>query len=354
MKKLKKLKGVALICVILVFAVCMMAPTLSRYVGEMDVLYNGETDLNYTVNSVFVVTSQDELFAAINQGYTYVQLSKDIENPLIITQQSTTNLEADLILDLNGIEIQRNGPEPILNIGKGVKLTVTDSSSEQTGGLYNPVGSVFNITGGTLSVVTGNFESGPRYSEYLSYNHDMLTNSLTTERTVVESAPQLVDLTVNERVGDVVTSHTYHDRYLPIIRSYPVSTGEIIYNHGNLYCDRSVYMNLDAVGDKIVFGVDKSGAALTDREFYIPEDTYLYYRSEEISSAGSDPNDPTDADWYYTYYALANTYEYVSQDLPADYETVDYVKITVYAYENTIESASNVVDGEGNSDPAHY
>ena len=102
MKKTKGIKIVALVAVILVFASCMMAPTLSRYVGKTSVMYKGETELDYTVNSVFTVNSQEELFAAINQGYTYVQLSKDIENPLIITQQST-NLESDLILDLNGI-----------------------------------------------------------------------------------------------------------------------------------------------------------------------------------------------------------------------------------------------------------
>ena len=342
-KRIKRLKITALVAVIIAFCICMAAPTLSKYVGNTDAKYNGETDLNYSVNSVFVVTSQDELFAAINQGYTYVQLSKEIENPLIITQ-SSTNLEADLILDLNGIEIQRNGPEPILNIGPGVKLTVTDSSSEQTGGLYNPVGSVFNITGGTLSVVTGNFESGPRYSEYLSYNHDILSATETTERTVVENAPQLANLVINTKVGDTVVSTEYNGRLMPIIRSYPISTGEITYTHGNLYCDKSVYLKSDS---SIVFNASKPGS-LGANEFFIPKDTYLYYRSDEISSAGSELNDPTDASWYYTYYVHADTYEYESADLPLDYTTEKYVMITVYAYENTVDSAAQVMD------PSHY
>ena len=337
MKRVKRIKIVALVVVILVFCVTITAPTLSKYVGNTDVTYNSKTDLDYTVNSVFVVTGQEELFAAINQGYTYVQLSKEIENPLIITQQSA-NLEADLILDLNGIEIQRNGPEPILNIGPGVKLTVTDSSAEQTGGLYNPVGSVFNITGGTLSVVTGNFESGPRYSEYLSYNHDILENTPSTERTVVENEPQLVNLVINEKVGDTVVHHTYNNSYMPIIRSYPVNTGEIIYTHGNLYCDKSVFLASDK---SISFGVDKP-LSLGTGEFYIPKDTYLYYRSDKVSSAASDLNNPSDASWYYTYYVHDGTYEYESAALPDDYAINDYLKITVYAYENTVESAAEI------------
>lgn len=337
MKKLKKLKGVALICAILVFAVCMMAPTLSRYVGEMDVLYNGETDLNYTVNSVFVVTSQDELFAAINQGYTYVQLSKDIENPLIVTQQAT-NLEADLILDLNGIEIQRNGPEPILNIGKGVKLTVTDTSTEQTGGLYNPVGSVFNITGGTLSVVTGNFESGPRYSEYLTYNTNMLSQTdASTERTIVDPTPQLVNLTINEIVDGVVTPKEQKGVYAPIIRSYPVSTGDIIYTHGNLYCDMSISLHSD---NSIELDVVKQASD----KFYIERDTYLYYRTDEsgTEAAMAQLNNPSDAEWFYTYYVEKDTYNYVSADKPTDFDDGGYLEITVYAYEDTILQASQI------------
>ena len=342
-KRLKRMKIVALVVVILVFCVSITAPTLSKYVGSTNVTYNEKTDLDYTVNSVFVVTGQEELFAAINQGYTYVQLSKDIENPLIITQQSA-NLEADLILDLNGIEIQRNGPEPILNIGPGVKLTVTDSSSEQTGGLYNPVGSVFNITGGTLSVVTGNFESGPRYSEYLSYNQDIMSSNPSTERTIIEGEPQRVNLVINTKVGDSVVPNVYNGRYMPIIRSYPVNTGEIIYTHGNLYCDKTVYLKSDK---SISFGVSKPMSLGSD-EFFIPKDTYLYYRSDYVSSAGSDLNSPSDADWYYTYYVHQSDYSYASADLPADYAINEYMKITVYAYENTVESAASI------SEPSQY
>lgn len=339
MKKIKKLRVLALLTMVLVLCATMVATTLSRYIAKTEVLYKGETDLDYTVNSVFEVKSQEELFAAINQGYSYIQLSKDVENPLIITQQPT-NLEADLILDLNGIEIQRNGPDPILNIGEGVKLTVTDTSSEQTGGLYNPVGSVFNIVGGTLSVVTGNFESGPRYSEYLSYNHDMLSAGLTTERTLVEEDPQLVNLTVNHKNSNgEITSQTQNGTYMPIIRSYPINTGEIIYTQGNLYCDKSVSLGVDR---NIYF----DRAERNNDIFFIPRDTYLYYSIDEDGSGSALLNNPLNAEWFYTYYATADTYAYVSADRPSDYDLNpdEYVEITIYAYYDTISEASDIDD----------
>lgn len=280
----------------------------AKYVSERNAPFGDEQAVDFTVNSVFVVDTADELFAAINQGYTYVQLDKSIENPLIITQKAE-NLNSDLILDLNGIEIQRNGYEPILNINEGVRLTVVDSSDEQTGGLYNPIGSVFNINGGTLTVVTGAFESGPRYSEYYSYNESVLDNSdgSMTKRTLVESDAQEV-VYVKNGVKETVKA--------PIIRSYPTKTGDVTYNHGNLYFDETV----------------KKGAVTLNA------DTYCYYRTSENAALGA--SDTTMADWYYTYYVSADTYEYTGPEAHND----DDIEVTIYGYERVIEQASEMTD----------
>lgn len=285
-----------------------IVPTLSKYVFEANAPFESKPNVDYTVNEVFEVRTQEELFSAINQGYSYIQLSKDIENPLIITQDAK-NLNSDLILDLNGIEIQRNGYDPILNIGSGVRLTVTDTSDEQTGGLYNPVGSVFNIDGGTLTVSIGTFESGPRYSEYYSYNSSILSSTnATTKRTIVEPSPQEVNLSLHGNEETRVLA--------PIIKSYPTTTGEIVYNHGNLYFDEQV-----SKGD-----------------FTISADTYCYYRTSEDHSSGV--NDPSKADWYYTYYVKKDGHEYYAPELSSDDVQEDYVFVTIYGYEKTIENAS--------------
>ncbi len=312
MKKSRLYSIIALAVSFTVLCASFFAPTIAKLVIGKQLTFtdvDGEhSELDYTVNSVFEVKTQDEFFAAINQGYSYVQLSKDIENPLIITE-SSENLERDLILDLNGIEIQRNGSDPILNVGTGVRLTVTDTSEEQTGGLYNPVGSVFKINGGILTVITGSFECGPRYSEYYSYNTDVLANNNnTTKRTVIQSVQN-----VNYYASDSTTSTT---RTAPIILSYPTKTGDVVYNHGNLY-----------------FDVAYTGANLT-----ISADTYCYYRTSEDSST---VNSATDADWYYTYYVDPDTYAYVGTTVD---KPDDYVLITIYGYEKTLERASKITD----------
>lgn len=295
----------------------IVGTTLSKYVTDENAPFGDDKNINYSVNSVFVVKTQDELFEAINQGYTYVQLDKNIENPLIVTQKAET-LDSDLILDLNGIEIQRNGYDPILNIKSGVRLTVVDTSDEQTGGLYNPVGSVFNVVGGTLTIVTGTFESGPRYSEYYSYNNGVLNadeNSL-TKRTMVEKTSQTVKYYYKNAAGTAFVLDANVQK-APIIRSYPTKTGEIEYNHGNLYFDEKV-----ALGD------------LT-----INPDTYCYYRTTE--DAAKDATDVSMADWYYTYVVKADDYSYVGSEIPAGATLSDYVEVTIYGYENTIKQASD-------------
>ncbi len=312
-KESKVQKALVLILLLVFISSFFVSITVSRYVAEQNAPFGDDTHLDYTVNSVFVVKNQEELFAAINQGYTYVQLDQEIENPLIVTQKAET-LNSDLILDLNGIEIQRNGYEPILHIKPGVRLTIVDTSAEQTGGLYNPVGSVFNIAGGTLTVVTGTFESGPRYSEYNSYNSEILDDTVgsATLRTLVENDPQQVNLSIKEDgvfKTEVVTT-------APIIKSYPEKTGNVEYNHGNLYFDTQV----------------------TRGDFTINPDTYCYYRTSE--DAGVDTSADSMADWFYTYYVTQDGFNYVGTTP----QSTNDVKITIFGYENTIKQASTKVN----------
>ena len=320
-KESKVTKILMLILSLVFFTSTIVASSISKYVTQKQAYFGDKEHLDYTVNAVFVVRNQEELFAAINQGYTYVQLDQDIENPLIVTQKAET-LNTDLILDLNGIEIQRNGYEPILNIKPGVRLTVVDTSSEQTGGLYNPVGSVFNIYGGTLTVVTGNFESGPRYSEYYSYNNYVLdgSNDSQTKRTLVEDAPQRANF--YEKDASTGRFKPAEVKNLPIIKSYPEKTGNVEYNHGNLYFDERV----EIPGSDLV----------------IEPDTYCYYRTSEDS--GVDTSADSMADWYYTYYVSKDNFTYINHDGNEE----DHIKITIFGYYNTIKQASEITD------PAKY
>ena len=318
MKERKIKSFIPIIMAFIISVTSIIVPSVSRYVGEVSASFEGSQDINYTVNSVFEVKTQEELFAAINQGYSYIQISKDVENPLIVTQKAET-LDSDLILDLNGIEIQRNGSDPILNIGPGVRLTVTDTSEEQSGGLYNPIGSVFNITGGTLTIVTGNFESGPRYSEYYSYNTHIVADNNSIRRTIVLDELKTVSYYAKG-------STTPTTKQAPIIKSYPTAYGELTYTHGNLYFDVGVDLDTNSTSD-----------------ISISADTYCYYRTNE-SDLSDTKVDAATADWYYTYY-VDSEYNYVDEP---DSESI---LITIYGYENTIADAASksvVTDHEGN------
>ena len=325
MKKLSKrvIHLFALTASFLLFTICALVSTFSKYVTTTNAPFKGEEYLDYTVNSVFVVKNQEELFAAINQGYGYLQMDKNIENPLIITEKAET-LNSDLILDLNGIELQRNGYEPILNIKENVRLTVVDTSEEGTGALYNPVGSVFNITGGTLTIVDGAFESGPRYSEYYSYNSKVLngSNGSQTKRTLVEPDPENVimhtRLTEEEQKAQGKTFSAGTTTTAPIIKSYPEQVGEIVYKHGNLYFDE----------------------ALTKGAVTIKPDTYCYYRTSE--DIALELSDTSMADWYYTYYVNPETFKYVGVTAT----NAEDIKITIYGYENTIQKAMGISESK--------
>lgn len=304
---------IALFCISLL-SVCgiLLTPTLSKYISDVRAPWkDGDEDhseIDYTVNSVYEVKNEDGLFAAINQGYSYIQLSKSIQNPLIVVQKMES-LSSDLILDLNGAEIQRNGYDPILDIKPGVRLTVIDTSEEQTGGLYNPVGSVFKLSGGKLNVVKGTFEVGPRYSEYYSYNSTILRQSDPTKRTTVAAEPQQVRFYSKN-------SDSYEPKSAPVIQSYPETYGEIVYNHGNLYFDQDVIKG----------------------DVTISSDTYCYYHTS--ADALSAVSDPVSADWNYRYFVTKNG-AYHAAELSEGESKDDFIEVTIYGYENAIKQAQN-------------
>ena len=154
MNEQKKRIAVSVLLGLLIVTLMSFSLTAARYSAEKgsDSRYDGE--LVYTVSDNVVITTVDEFFNAIENGYTNIQISDDIDNPLIITG-SPPDVNSDLTIDLNGNELQRNDREPVLNVTEGVRLTIIDSKGG--GGFYNPVGSVFNVDGGTITLAAGLF-----------------------------------------------------------------------------------------------------------------------------------------------------------------------------------------------------
>ena len=130
MKRILKSKSLILMMALLLIMVsCFAVSSLARYIKTVNMPFDDNGELNdsidFSVHSVFVVKNQTELFAAINQGYSYIQISNDLKNPFVITQ-TPKDLTTDLILDLNGIEVYRHGNDPVFVISDGIRLTITE------------------------------------------------------------------------------------------------------------------------------------------------------------------------------------------------------------------------------------
>ena len=329
-KRLKRTSVILYAVFLMMMVVSFLASTLTRYVATVDVPFNnnGTTyhSVDFSVNTVFEVKNQNELFGAINQGYSYIRISNELKNPFVITQ-TPKELKTDLILDLNGIEVYRHGNEPLFTISEGVRLTITDTSETQRGCLYNPTGSVALVSGGHLTVVSGKFECGPRYSEYYTYNQNILSDKSHKRTTVYDDMEKVIFQT---KVGGVVTSK---EMYAPIIRVYNTSYDGNVHHHGNIY-----------------FDMTPSATAPDANQLTILPDTYCYFTTNEDDSYPLMKLDAQDADWYYTYYVKRDaTYSYHGTALGALEDPDDFIEVTIYGYENTIKTA----EARGSSQDIH-
>ena len=317
--------------------------TQARYVEEAvsgSDIYDG--DMEYIVAEQVEVESVEELIAAIENGYSNIKIADSVDNPLIITS-GVTDVGTDLILDLNGHEIQRNNRDPMLNIENGVRLTIIDTSSQQEGSFYNPVGSVLQIGGGTLTVSAGAFISGPKKSEYA---HEDGSGGWTAG-SEVQSDDGLFALggeggTIDGTTADVTLYVENGGIYtgsegsvsMPVITpfvrqaSYAVGEEEQTYwfVNGNMY--------FDGDAENSLFGTDYGGVIMGD--------TYLYHVLDDSSVTGTQIAVNGAADFYYTYNVERTEDEngeprYTHTLDEADGERV--FAVTVYGYHRVKASA---------------
>lgn len=293
--------------------------TQGRYSEELESgsdIYG--SDLEYIVSDQVEVNSVEEFIAAVENGYSNITISDDVDNPLVITS-GVTDVGSDLIIDLNGHEIQRNNRDPMLNVVDGVRLTVIDSKGG--GSFYNPVGSVLQIDGGTLTVTSGDFVSGPKSGEYMS------NSSTSTGATISGST----NVTVRRKSGN---SYTSTDMDVPVLSPHvevrTTEEGETRYiTSGNMYF---------------------SAAPTNDYNGLLEGDTYLYYVIDDDAAGNTAiAADTGTADFYYSYKvtrtASGNGYELYTGPNEPDGETI--FAVTIYGYYNVKASANpNVAGGE--------
>ena len=139
----------------LIVSLFTVSLTYGRYADEIESSGSDyDSNIEYIVSEQVEVHNMEEFIGAIENGYSNVYIADDADEEIIITT-GVTDVSVDLIINLNGHTVVRNNRDPILNVKDGIRLTVTDTSTEKTGSFYNPVGSVLQISGGTLTVGAG-------------------------------------------------------------------------------------------------------------------------------------------------------------------------------------------------------
>lgn len=301
--KTKTILASALI-ILAIVTLLTISLTYARYSEEItssDDRHTGDTE--YIVAHQLEVRSVEEFIAAVENGYSNIKISDEVEDPLVITS-GVTDVGADLILDLNGHEIQRNNREPMLNVTEGVRMTIIDSSSSQSGSFYNPVGSVLEISGGTLTVTAGVFESGPRKSEYNSASSDDKIGGSVSASLVTGTYYAKSD-----------TGYTWDEtRSMPVITPTVTAMGvddesnTVWRTNGNIYFDSSV-------------------------NGYFAADSYIYYTLSDGSTTGLTLGATNNsADFYYTYDVVRN--EDGTLGDPTGNENENVLTVTIYGYNN--------------------
>ena len=280
--------------------------TLGRYTqeAESEGVYSG--DLNYIVSNQVEIESVDEFFTAIENGYNNIKIKDEVDNPLVISG-GISDVNSDLVIDLNGHEIQRNNREPLLNVTQGVKLTIIDTSEEQTGSFYNPVGSVLRISGGSLTVSAGEFESGPRSGEEGAHPGEYYSS-------VSNSTPKGATIDLLHTVS------------------------ELYFDDENYYTDVSMPVILPAV-ETLDNGKRAVNGNMYFKEKYndnIPADSYLYFTLKDSTVENATIAAEGSADYFYTYYLNRGTFDYAQRQEPLD----STVQIKVYVYNDVKSEAA--------------
>lgn len=311
---------------LLIITLMTFSLTYARYTDELQSDGEISGDIEYIVSNQIEVDSVNSFISAIENGYTNIKISDDVDNPLIITG-GVSDVNSDLTIDLNGHELQRNNRDPVLNVTDGVRLTIKDSKGG--GCFYNPVGSALRVSGGTLTVTSGIFESGPRtgygYPEdgdgFIDANYryagEYVENGKSDAGATIGSAQAVTYYTPDGSGGYSGTPST-----MPIITPKVLDTGKTTEDkekrfriNGNMYFE-SAYSN------------------------YIPADTYLYYtisgaNVENTNMAATDKS----ANFYYTYYVTQNADGTVTY--AGTTEGTDTLLVTVYGYTGVKKGADS-------------
>ena len=164
--KTKKIWLIALLS-LLIAALFAASFTYARYYKETGVTGGKYDDtIEFVGANKYIVYTPEELVSAIENGYSYIEIGEGAEEPFVITD-GVTDVSANLVLDINGHDLVRNSRNPLIDVQENVSVVIV-YDSKASGSFYNPVGSMLQASGGTLTIATGNFTSGPKEGDYVT------------------------------------------------------------------------------------------------------------------------------------------------------------------------------------------
>lgn len=246
-------------------AASFAALTYGRYTGgKLDEDSPYDEIIDFVGATAFEVTSPDAFINAINNGYSYIKIADDAEEPFVINN-NVADVYTNLVLDVNGHVVVRNSRNPLLDVRRSISVVlVYDSSTEADGGFYNPVGSSLQTSGGTLTVGAGVYESGP------NEEHQTESYNIGTE------------VTLFTRTNRTDTSYSQADNpvsNLPILTGKNTGTqGELVYDHYFEEDPVDTVNELVKADTYLLYTVEKDG--------YV-DGGQLYVNRKEISSSGT-------------------------------------------------------------------
>lgn len=256
--KTKQILLIALLS-LLITALFAASFTYARYYKETGVTGGKYDDtIEFVGANKYIVYSPEELVSAIENGYSYIEIGEDAEEPFVITD-GVTDVSANLVLDINGHNLVRNSRNPLIDVQENVSVVIV-YDSENSGSFYNPVGSMLQASGGTLTIATGEFTSGPKEEDYVK-------DAGTTDKGVSYS---LENYTVY-----------YRNDYTPGADS-PNRSGE--------YIDTGVEAKLPKIVPVVIDpeAKDRYGNIYfqkgIENNAYIKEDTFLIYTEETVET----------------------------------------------------------------------
>lgn len=149
--------------IVTLMAASFAALTYGRYSGgKFDENSPYDDYIDFVGATAYEVRTPEQFVNAINNGYSYIKIAADAEEPFVVNND-IANVYTNLVIDVNGNTVIRNSRNPVLDVSRNISVVlVYDSSEDAVGGFYNPVGSALQTSGGTLTVGAGVYESGSK------------------------------------------------------------------------------------------------------------------------------------------------------------------------------------------------